>query len=67
MTTGTIVTKVQDRGYFFIESANGERFFGHLSSLLDTDFAGLQVGDRVSFDSVVSQRGPRAENVCLVV
>ena len=63
--TGTIKT-LTDKGFGFIsrEGEDKELFF-HSNNLVDVTFDELKVGDKVTFDVVASDKGPRAENVKL--
>ena len=60
---GTIKTKT-DRGFGFI-SREGEvkDLFFHSKDLSGVTFDELQVGDAVTFDVVVGEKGPGAKNV----
>ena len=64
--TGTIKTKT-DRGFGFI-SREGETkdLFFHSKDLVGVTFDQLQVGDVVSFEVVVGDKGPSAKNVTRV-
>jgi CspA family cold shock protein len=60
---GTIKTKT-DRGFGFI-SREGETkdLFFHSKDLVGITFDELKVGDAVTFDVVVGEKGPAAKNV----
>ena len=60
---GTIKTKT-DRGFGFI-SREGETkdLFFHSKDLVGVTFDELKVGDAVTFDVVVGEKGPAAKNV----
>lgn len=60
---GTVKTKT-DRGFGFI-SREGETkdIFFHSKDLVGVTFDELQVGDAVTFDIVVGEKGPGAKNV----
>ncbi|MBA2362581.1 MAG: cold shock domain-containing protein [Chloroflexia bacterium] len=64
MATG-IIKRVTDRGFGFIELAGQEDVFFHSSSLQDTSFDDLRVGQQVTFDVEADPRGKgdRAANV----
>jgi len=60
---GTIKTKT-DRGFGFI-SREGETkdLFFHSKDLVGVTFDELKVGDAVTFEVVVGEKGPAAKNV----
>jgi len=62
---GTIKTKT-DRGFGFI-SREGEAkdLFFHSKDLVGITFDELKVGDAVTFEVVVGEKGPGAKNVKL--
>lgn len=61
--TGSIKT-LTDRGFGFIAAEGLEKeIFFHSSSLVGLAFDQLAVGDKVSFDTEDSDKGPRAVNV----
>jgi cold shock protein len=71
MTTGTIKTIRDDKGYGFItpDGARDKDVFFHQSAVTDTSFDELQIGQRVSFDVQPDPRDPsreRAVNVTLI-
>ena len=61
MPQGTI-KKLSDKGFGFIEGERGDIFF-HVSSLQETEFENLQVGQKVDYEEGQGPKGPRAENV----
>lgn len=63
---GTI-KKLTDRGFGFIapEGADKEIFF-HGNDLVDAEFNNLNEGDKVTFETEDSPKGPRAVKVTLV-
>lgn len=61
MAEGTI-RKLAEKGFGFISSDKGDVFF-HMSSLENTRFEELSVGQRVSYEIGQGPKGPRAENV----
>ena len=67
MTTGTIATLTPERGFGFIQSPSGPRYFFHRSALEPgVEFFDLYVGRHVTFDATDGNgKGPRAENVRL--
>ncbi len=60
---GTI-KRLTDKGFGFItpEGESKDVFF-HSSALVDVTFPELQVGDKVTFETEDSEKGPRAKNV----
>ncbi len=64
MATGTI-KRVTDRGFGFIGRDGKDDVFFHSSSLQNTTFDELQVGQKVEFDVEADPRGKgdRAANV----
>ena len=62
MAEGTI-KRLTDKGFGFIEGADGKDIFFHSSSLEDVTFDELREGQRVSYDEGEGPKGPRAERV----
>ncbi len=64
---GTIKTKT-DKGFGFISREGEDKdLFFHSNDLNGVTFDELQIGAKVSFDVVKSDKGPKAENVRLAV
>ena len=63
MHKGKIKKLIQDRGFGFINDADGKEIFFHRSGVLDNKFDSLKEGQEVAFDIEQSQKGPRAINV----
>jgi cold shock protein len=64
MANGTVKRIVTDRGFGFIADEEGKEYFFHFSGLTGgLAIESLREGDRVSFDTERSDRGPRATNV----
>lgn len=59
---GTVSKIFYDKNYGFVKADNGIQFFFHKADCL-SKFAELQVGDKVSFDSETTEKGPRAYGV----
>lgn len=60
---GTIKT-LTEKGFGFITPEDGGKdLFFHTSALVDVRFNELAVGDKVSFETEASDKGPRAVNV----
>ena len=64
MPTGTIKKLVSDRGFGFIAAEDGKEYFFHRSAVANFDM--LQGGERVSFETEPSAKGPRAGRVRLL-
>ncbi len=64
MAQGTIKT-ITDKGFGFITGDDGEDIFFHRSSVENTTFDRLRVGDQVTYTVGADERGkgPRAEQV----
>lgn len=67
MTTGTVKRVVTDRGFGFIADEEGKEHFFHFSGLAEgLQIESLREGQRVTFETERSDRGPRATNVTIV-
>ncbi|RJQ40639.1 MAG: cold-shock protein [Nitrospiraceae bacterium] len=53
----------ETKGYGFIQQDNGTDVFVHYSSISNDGFKTLAEGQRVQFDIVEGERGPKAANV----
>lgn len=53
----------ESKGFGFIQQDNGPDVFVHFSSIQGNGFKTLAEGQRVQFDIVEGERGPRAANV----
>ncbi len=60
---GTIKRVIRERGFGFIQAADGQEVFFHRSNLQQLDFDGLKEGDKVEFEVERGKKGPRALNV----
>ena len=58
------IKRLTDKGFGFItpDGADKDVFF-HMSALVGAHFDELRVGDKVSFETEDSDKGPRAVNV----
>lgn len=66
--TGTVKTKVNEKGFGFIAREGEEKdLFFHRNDLQGITFEELQEGATVSFDIEMGDKGPAAKNVQLVV
>ncbi len=64
MTNGTVKFFNKAKNFGFITADDGKEYFVHGSGLKDG--AEINEGDKVSFDVVDGERGPKAENVSLI-
>ena len=53
----------ETKGYGFIQRENGPDIFVHYSAIMADGFKTLNEGDRVNFEIVEGERGPKAANV----
>jgi len=61
---GTVKNVNKQRGFGFLRGTDGIEYFFHRSGVArDVNFEGLREGDKVQFDEVESEKGPRADNV----
>jgi CspA family cold shock protein len=63
MASGRVKWFDNRRGFGFIMQESGEDVFVHHSSIKGAGFKTLNEGESVRFDVVVSEKGPKAENV----
>lgn len=54
------------KGYGFIEQENGGDVFVHYSAIKGDGFRSLDQGDRVQFEVVEGEKGPKASDVVKV-
>ena len=66
MNNGTVKWFNNQKGFGFIEQADGPDVFVHHSGINASGFKSLNEGDEVTFDLVQGQKGPAAENVTLI-
>ncbi|TWT01000.1 cold-shock protein [Planomicrobium sp. CPCC 101079] len=66
MHQGTVKWFNAERGYGFIESANGDDVFVHFTGIQGEGFRTLQEGKNVAFEVIDGNRGPQAANVVLI-
>lgn len=64
-TNGTVKRLVSEKGFGFIEAADGSEYFFHQSACQGVRFDELREGQSVTFDKGQGPKGPRAENVKL--
>jgi len=65
MQKGKVKKLVSERGFGFIEDAEGKELFFHRSALEGVEFESLNDGQEVEFDVEQGEKGPRAVNVHL--
>ena len=66
MADGTIKRIVLDRGFGFLEGEDGKEYFFHMSGLAEgLQIESLREGQKVSYDTERSPRGPRATRVAV--
>jgi CspA family cold shock protein len=64
MTTGTVKFFNTTRGFGFISPEDGSKdVFVHISAVEQSGMAGLDEGQKVSFDIEPDARGPKAVNL----
>ncbi len=63
MATGTIKRLVRERGFGFIQAADGQEIFFHRSALTAGGFDELREGLAVEFDVQRGEKGARAANM----
>ncbi|MBU7591914.1 cold-shock protein [Metabacillus halosaccharovorans] len=62
-TTGTVKWFNSEKGFGFIEIAEGNDVFVHFSAITGEGFKTLEEGQKVEFNIVEGNRGPQAEDV----
>ena len=62
---GKVKRLVSDKGFGFLQAADGTEYFFHQSACVDAAFATLREGQTVTFQKGQGPKGPRAENVRL--
>lgn len=60
---GTVIRKIQDKGFGFIKDDKGKEYFFHFSALKNIKFDNLIEGQEVTFEDAEGQKGPRAEDI----
>lgn len=63
MATGTVKRLVRERGFGFIQGADGTELFFHRSALVAEGFDALKEGQAVEFDVERGAKGARAANM----
>ncbi len=60
---GTVKWFNETKGYGFIQRDDGQDVFVHYTSIQSDGFKTLSEGQRVSFEVVEGEKGPKATNV----
>ncbi|MGM0370305.1 MAG: cold-shock protein [Bacillota bacterium] len=63
MATGKVKWFDSEKGYGFIEQADGDDVFVHFSAIEEDGFKDLEEGQEVNFEVVEGDKGLQAENV----
>ncbi len=63
MAKGTVKWFNESKGYGFITKEDGDDVFAHYSAIEGNGFKTLAEGDKVSFDVVNGDKGPKATNI----
>ncbi|MFQ6096594.1 MAG: cold-shock protein [Armatimonadota bacterium] len=63
MATGTVKWFNESKGWGFIQSDDGTDVFVHYTGIKGEGFKTLTEGQRVEFDTMEGEKGPRAVNV----
>ncbi|MFJ3216199.1 cold-shock protein [Kitasatospora sp. NPDC086801] len=67
MATGTVKWFNSEKGFGFIEQAEGgPDVFAHYSNISANGFRELVEGQQVEFDVTQGQKGPQAENIRVI-
>ncbi|MFI6157501.1 cold-shock protein [Kitasatospora sp. NPDC051170] len=67
MATGTVKWFNSEKGFGFIEQAEGgPDVFAHYSNITAQGFRELLEGQQVEFDVTQGQKGPQAENIRVI-
>ena len=66
MAEGTVKWFSNEKGYGFIERAEGEDVFVPFSAITMDGYKSLQEGQRVEFEVVQGQKGLQAANVSVI-
>jgi CspA family cold shock protein len=63
MATGSVKWFDEKKGYGFIEGQDGHDIFVHFSDIQEEGFRKLAEGEKVKYELLDGQKGPRATNV----
>ena len=63
MASGKVKWFDNKRGFGFIAQESGQDVFVHHTSILGKGYKTLHEGEKVNFEIIASERGPKAQNV----
>jgi CspA family cold shock protein len=63
MSEGTVKWYDKKKGYGFILGDNGSDVFVHYTSFADPAIRSLDEGEKVLYETVSGEKGPRAQNL----
>ena len=67
MAQGTVKWFNSEKGFGFITPSDGSAdVFVHFSAIASDGYKALDEGQEVEFDVTQGQKGPQAENVCIL-
>lgn len=67
MVQGTVKWFNSEKGFGFITPSDGSAdVFVHFSAIASDGYKALDEGQNVEFDVTQGQKGPQAENVCIL-
>jgi CspA family cold shock protein len=67
MAQGTVKWFNSEKGFGFITPSDGSAdVFVHFSAIASDGYKSLDEGQNVEFDVTQGQKGPQAENVCIL-
>lgn len=63
MSQGTVKWFNDSKGFGFITEENGQDVFVHHSEIRSDGYRTLEEGEKVEFEVIAGEKGPRAKNV----
>ncbi len=63
---GTVKWFNKDKGYGFITRRDGNDVFVHFSSIISEGYKTLREGQKVTFNIIEEEKGPKAQNVVII-